>query len=398
MDPQREDDSNISGNLSRDTTPSTPKRKVLIDEEKLNAISEIMSNSKILIWHYYVITEFERKCKYNNMTPKQKTKITNSINIMFMNVANGADLYKCIYESISFILKNSPFDENTLQDIIFPRNVCKETVDIPGREIIIKIMGGCVSFTILCGNGMKIKLMLTASKYYFLMGKENKSHLADLIERYYSFGFKGLFWSLHPEIFRAFEKDGTNFLNIEGFASPFNNNLQKYCSLYPADKKYGSIGNFFIIIENYELPSVKSPNMSSPKALAYTEDYYDECFDDDEFDERGVRWIINPPYTSIVLTMVYEAVKRRRQEHPEDEFVLMLPNWDYLKLYKYAVEEGEMLHFDASKYRMYDHMTQETLLLPVDMCLAVIYPKGKEGRSGWNGSTLDIIKENMLVE
>lgn len=78
--------------------------------------------------------------------------------------------------------------------------------------------------------------------------------------------------------------------------------------------------------------------------------------------------------------------------------MIMLPNWDYLKIYKYSKEEGKIIQLKASKYKMYDHMTQEILLLPVDMCLAIIYPKGKEQRKGWNGSTLDIVLDKMLIE
>jgi hypothetical protein len=416
-------DSASRDSTSRDLTPS--RRKVSLDENKLKDILHIIKDSETLLWHYLVITKFEKKCKSYSIVPRLKTKIMNSMNIMFMNISNGGDLYKCINESMSFILKNSPFDEETLQKIIFPDKVLnksktltkytkenkfstksagEENLLLLNRTIITNTLDNFVTFIIQYDNGMKIQLPLICSKYYSLTKKENKEELANLIERYYSFGFKGLFWSIHPDIFEAFEKDGTNFINIEGFASPFNNNLKKFCSLYPTDKIYGSIGNFFTVIENYEIPIFKSPSRNarcSPSSLLYVDDNNDidvEEENEDDFDERGIRWIINPPFTALVFNMVYEAIKKRRIQHPEDEFVLMLPNWDYLKIYKYAEEEGKIIQLKALKYKMYDHMTQETLLLPVDMCLAIIYPKGKEQRKGWNGSTLDIVQDKMLLE
>jgi hypothetical protein len=86
-----------------------------------------------------------------------------------------------------------------------------------------------------------------------LLLDDNIINLAKMLVRYNCLLMGGQQWSIPKNVYEYFVN---NFeVSIEGFASPLNHKLDKYCSLFPdTDANYGSIGNFFRLkFENINL-------------------------------------------------------------------------------------------------------------------------------------------------
>jgi hypothetical protein len=134
---------------------------------------------------------------------------------------------------------------------------------------------------------------------------------------------------------------------IEAFASPFNNNLDLYCSLYPEDSEFGSIGDFFTVI--------------STRGVG--EGIVSTC---------RRRWVINPPFTNTIFVQVCDAISKRMNMAPEDEYYFLMPEWPSSALYALIREHGTMTKLVGGTYLIYDHINGTYISPFVDMIFGTI--------------------------
>jgi hypothetical protein len=127
-----------------------------------------------------------------------------------------------------------------------------------------------------------------------------------------------------------------NYLIIEGFASPFNHNIEDYCSLFPEDKTCGSLGNFFSVIKTHKpvKPTV---------------------------------WICNPPFVLRIIDKMEEAARNRLEFYLDDIFFFMLPSWSGVSIYQYLEENGVLAELEPEKYAVYDHSHAKYVHPPLNM-------------------------------
>lgn len=126
----------------------------------------------------------------------------------------------------------------------------------------------------------------------------------------------GQFWSLQPSFYDNIAQSYT--CPIECFTSLANKNLKLFYSLLPSEIKYGSKGNFF---------------------HKFLSDTY-PCF------------VINPPYTSNILTRVLQLIALKSSCH----IYLALPSWpDLIAL---AEQLNPVSHTIVP---VFDHITQKNI-------------------------------------
>lgn len=126
----------------------------------------------------------------------------------------------------------------------------------------------------------------------------------------------GQFWSLQPSFYNTIAQTYHN--PIECFTSLANKNLKLFYSLLPSEIKYGSKGNFFDKFLSDSYP----------------------CF------------VINPPYTSNILTRVLQLIALKSSCH----IYLALPSWPDL------IALAEQLNpISHSIVPVFDHITQKNI-------------------------------------
>lgn len=104
----------------------------------------------------------------------------------------------------------------------------------------------------------------------------------------------GFFWSMDKRVY-SFLSEDTPLPVVEGFASPFNHNLNNFCSVFNEDMKFGSKGGFFEYIKVLNV---------------------------------ATRLIANPPYTETVLNRVADLCIDYVERVPGSEVIMMYPNWE----------------------------------------------------------------------
>lgn len=132
-----------------------------------------------------------------------------------------------------------------------------------------------------------------------------------------------------------------NYLIVEGFASPFNHNIDEYCSLFLEDKKCGSLGNFFTVMRTHKPP-------------------------------RPTVWICNPPFVLRIINKMEKAVKTRLVQYSDDIFFFMLPSWSGVPIYEYLEEYGVLEELEPDKYAVYDHSRSKYIRPPLNMKFGAI--------------------------
>jgi len=155
----------------------------------------------------------------------------------------------------------------------------------------------------------------TLERYTFLKARYptvKKEKLIKCVLRYSALGMGGQQWRLDPSIL---EKINTKGINIEGFASPFNNYFTKFYSLFKDDNDFGSLGSFL----KAEHPA-------------------------DEF------LYINPPFTPFVLGSLPKMLKK------VTKCVIVTPTWEDSTWYKELEDLGfiKVKKF-GTKYCILDH-------------------------------------------
>ena len=139
----------------------------------------------------------------------------------------------------------------------------------------------------------------TLERYTFLKSRYPSLKKEDLIKcvlRYSALGMGGQQWRLYPKIL---EKINAKGINIEGFASPFNNYFTKFYSIFKDDKIFGSLGSFL-------------------KAEHPADEYL----------------YVNPPFTPFILSCLPNLLKK------VTKCVIITPTWEDAQWYKELEAEG----------------------------------------------------------
>lgn len=116
---------------------------------------------------------------------------------------------------------------------------------------------------------------------------------------------------------------------IECFAGIFNNTCEHFYSLLDMEKLYGSMGNFF-----------------------------DNFLNDDYF-----MYLINPPYTDLILIRVYDMVVKKLSDITNNRYLIILyvPNWtDILDPFYEKLKNSNIKFktYNLKSHLVYNHYTQ----------------------------------------
>lgn len=111
----------------------------------------------------------------------------------------------------------------------------------------------------------------------------------------------GYFLSIEPRLYDLLSRSSMRVL--ECFASPFNYNLDNFCSVYPEDMEltypegvrcYGNFLSYIDVLKE---------------------------------DKNPCRLIVNPPYTDRIINKVGEKISEYFGVHPDSEVFCLLPDW-----------------------------------------------------------------------
>lgn len=179
-------------------------------------------------------------------------------------------------------------------------------------------------------------------------------HIARLCLRYKPIGRDtGFFWSMDKRVYNHLISTST-LPALEGFASPFNNNLRLlgddesnnkhlgFCSAFASDNIFGSNGSFF----KY-LPSLNI----------------------------AARVIANPPYTGEVMTLTAKTCIDYVERVKGGECILMYPHWDdhesviLLKEYKGC----EWKVYSDKEYTIHDFSKDMVIMTPMPLIFFILH-------------------------
>ena len=174
-------------------------------------------------------------------------------------------------------------------------------------------------------------------------------NFAFLLIRYYPLGISGsFFWSINrhmiTEFLRLLTPQGIPFL--ECFASPFNHNIENYCSPFAEDSLYGSKGNFFSYMEDLKKAGTKK-----------------------------IFFIYNPPYTRDIVDRSAELIRDFIIENPECMLISMLPTLmkcDGIKILSQIPNSCSEI-FARNTYLLYNFATGDYFGPPMEVTITV-YP------------------------
>jgi hypothetical protein len=317
---------NHYGNQKQKVIPSLTRSQQQIEyyhsfEDKLSSRTNIFQfyNSAFYLflfhWSQSLKIEMKKLLTQYKIDPKMQNKCLNTFSNLFINFLNGISLDDCIGEAISFIARQTKISKNILGFIFCQTKV--STTNTINQKNINKI---------------------TLQRLYNSLNDKNNNQqkIHDLIIRYSIFDFvsHGNFWGYPPFIYQNLLYNYAkinHFVLIEGFASPFNHNLNLYCSLFPEDvSDFNAMGPIFDILLTYN-------NSSS------------------------VLWILNPPYTYCIMNLLLDAVQQRQKLYPNDQFLFLLPDWKFTQLYQYILKYGFIKELLSNHYFLYDYANNKEL-------------------------------------
>jgi hypothetical protein len=250
-------------------------------------IKELVNNNMEKIEIFVVILE-HLKNEFNN---KLNINIHKVISAFFLKIFNNEDIIKSKEKLLSDI------KEKKLK-LLYNINLNKKINIEKIKYNVIKHEEKkeyTINFDIKYNNSENVTVYKLIPEYIYNkihnVNNENKEKYLFLF--YIIVGFDtGQFWGLHPYIYNFINNNFTNC--IECFASPFNNNIENYCSLlYPIDKYYGSKGDFF---ENF---------------LKVNYNVY----------------VINPPFIDTIILKVFDMIEEKLK-YNRIQIFLYIPQWD----------------------------------------------------------------------
>lgn len=173
-----------------------------------------------------------------------------------------------------------------------------------------------------------VKINVPTSFFDDVANLNDDIQISELVIRYSLLGVNtGTFWSLDPELMRKFQH-GDN-VTLECFASPFNYNINNFCSVYDEDmslnyKGAKCHGNFFKVIEGYDKPYkliVNPPYTDAiiDKMTTALVDYYKRC------DGLAKMIIALPPWQSESITILQNMKGAAYEVVENGKFILYDP-------------------------------------------------------------------------
>lgn len=285
---------------------------------------------------------------WSKLAKEDRKHLVNAIGSMNIDVLNKMPFTLCVTNVITFLRKKAPkINSRDLNNLL----LCPPKSMPLVRKLRILPLGNLVTFSLQYTEDDFINIAVPHERALILQNN-SEENLIRLIERYnFLPNSPNYFWSITPDAYKALTTNAKDISEIiEGFASPFNNNIELYCSLYKSDKNFGSIGNFFdtILLRGMENQSVE------------------------DFSVR--RWIINPPFTNNILSMVHDAIMVRLNTFPDDEYYFLLPDWPSHKLIELLQLRGKVVVLESGKYKLYNHLVGEYIFPPISMIFAYMGP------------------------
>jgi hypothetical protein len=248
---------------------------------------ELVSNNMEKIEIFVIILE-HLKNEFNN---KENINIHKVISAFFIKIFNNEDITKSKKKFLSDIREKKI---KLLYNINFNKKIQIDKIKYnviqykEKKEYTIK-------FNINYNNSENVTVYKQIPEYIYnkIHNINNKKKEKYLFFFYIIVGFDtGQFWGLHPSIYNYINTNYTNC--IECFASPFNNNIDKYYSLlYPIDKYYGSQGDFF----------------------------------DNFLKNQYNVYVINPPFIDTIILKVFDMIEEKLK-HNHIQIFLYIPQWD----------------------------------------------------------------------
>ena len=141
------------------------------------------------------------------------------------------------------------------------------------------------------------------------------------------------FWGVHelslaPDFFSRLQQKYS--LNFEGFASPFNSRLPRYCSPFSEDDVFGSRGSFF----------------------------------EHDFQSGDVVWT-NPPFTENLIRKTLDKIEDSLSTVPNLTFLLFIPRWHDITYQTVQSEYfRDRIDYPRGKYEVCDHVSEKKTIRP----------------------------------
>ena len=151
----------------------------------------------------------------------------------------------------------------------------------------------------------------------------------------------GFFWSMDNRVYKFLEENNGGRSVIEGFASPFNHNLDNFCSAFNEDMKFGSRGSFFDYISALDIP---------------------------------VKMIANPPYTLNVLNKAADVCIDYIERVPGSECIMMYPDWRDSEGIKKLMNHPKCQYkiFKNQEYTVHDYSQDKVIMTPMSLIFFII--------------------------
>lgn len=205
----------------------------------------------------------------------------------------------------------------------------------------------------------QIKLVTCGDIGYKMSTKSWEQFRSDryFLETFLNYSFlnpeSGLFWSIAQEVYSVISKVNYGIKVLECFASPFNYNLDSFCSAFASDRR-----------------------LTYPKGVTCYGDFF-SYIKLLKAHERPVRLIVNPPYTERLINKTAEELKSYMTSQPDGEFVAMLPDWMPQKGIEtlLALEGSVFRRFAPKEFYLYDAIHQKAFK-PIGMKIIIIVNLG----------------------
>ncbi len=306
--------------------------KTTIQDAKFNNLYNHISSN--MIWKKNI---YNRLVKISNKKIKQY-KFDKAFSCYYIDTLNFPDNHDDIMDDFKHKLQRySNLQINSINEII--------------RFSFMKILSdGPITIEIKYINDQQILISVGRIKQYFdksliekLLYQCSPKLVINLILRYSLLDTKtGYFWSINKYVYDHI-KNSSNLETIECFASPFNNNIDNYCSVFNLDSSFGSKVNFFRYIKN----------LNEPKQL-----------------------VINPPFTELMISksirVSYNYFIRMRVHGAK--CIFMLPYWNDLADIQFLLnnEYSNVIVMNTSEYTINNYSINNKIIAPMPVYLITL--------------------------
>ena len=255
-------------------------------------------------------------------------KWNTSISLYFTEMMNFPDKEKDIYATLLKYLSlktQIPIDNIKAIFVDTSSKISNNVCEIPNMNVDDN---GHQKITIEIGT---IVMHIPMNMYTRI--SSNKAELRDAVLRYSILGpTSSMFWSLYSELYTGLVKS-SSYPSLECFASPFNFNINNFCSAFDQDKNLGynsevkCNGNFFTYINEINEP---------------------------------MNFIANPPYTDRVIDKTVSVLMEHFSKYPMSHLILALPDWESNSISMISSMKGSVMKvLKFGEFVLYDFFTHK---------------------------------------